>query len=211
MSQPNKFETPIPDWCPTGYTLYQYHKAMNLHFSKMKTNYDFFKYNGKVRSTIKTFNADPLKWSYATLEKQLTAENKSLLYPIYLEKRECGFDNVMINKGAIRVLTQKVKAAQDLIHFEVLGQLKKTKSFYGQISGLNSKSIHYPSIFEFGKKNSFCDETYLCYDMFIAPFLYKEMSDDPVAWPMFLEQIEKKRKFLELFVTDEHIKEYRSL
>lgn len=206
------FDMDIPDWCPSGFTLYQYHKAMNLHFMKNST-YDFFKYNGKSRVNHINFETDPFRWSYATIERELVKNHRSLIFPLYMTKRELGFKTPIINKLTIKTLTRWSKASQDLLHDRILYQLKQVKSQFGTLIGLDKQMIGqvYAPIFEFGKKNSFCDETYLCYDMFIQYFLYKGNSIDSIAWPMILDQLEKKREFVKYFITENQIEEYHEL
>lgn len=66
-----------------GFELYQMYIAINLHFNN-EVDYDFEKYDGKVRGSIYKFNKSPAKHRYCAIARQCDRkEFKAALYSIY--------------------------------------------------------------------------------------------------------------------------------
>lgn len=94
-----------------GFALYQIYVAINLHFQK-GADYDFIKYNGKVRGSIDKFNRSPAKHRYCAIARQFDEnEFKATLYS--LQKSHNGF----IPERTItpKKLEQRFKAVHDEI------------------------------------------------------------------------------------------------
>lgn len=55
----------------TPFDFFQVYQAIYLHFSK-DSEYDFYKYNGKVKSSLEKFEARPDKYSYHKFTRKFT-------------------------------------------------------------------------------------------------------------------------------------------
>jgi len=189
------FVTSIPNWCPKGFTLFHLHCAVNLHF--LNKGYDFFKYHGKTRTNVKTFNSYQFKWQYAKLEQDLLTLDRDFLYPLYMLTRKHDYQYVPITKFSIVELSQLTKTSNDLILWDIERDLDIMRREHGEIRrDLGEIGQLHPILYELGKKYKFCMETYLCYDMFIAPIFDPNASIDKILWPEVCKQAEQLRGFV---------------
>lgn len=171
--------------------------AMNLHFRSQ--NYDFFKYNGKVR---KVKHPSPqIKFLFS---KKIVDEKQIILYILanqiryYLEKSKfCGYFPEIINEKGIKIYEKflnELKVSDALLYSDLESlhgreEFKKLKNINEVLRMLFNNKIHLFTLIQFYKFTSI--KKYWCHD-------------DPLSseYIMFLDRISgffkfKKNKFSE--------------
>jgi len=181
-----------------GFSLYQTHTALNLHFGS--TDYDYFKYHGKTRVTLDGFKKNQFKWQYAGLEKKL----EHVLWFMWNQYKANEFSYLppkQLIYGGNKWLNQTPWLHPDDYELAVIStDLKWLSSRYAGSTKLVEKGDMYPAIYEDYKEGSIALETILLISAYISNVFTLDQSDDIIGWPMVVADMSKLQPFcLELF------------
>lgn len=187
-----------------GFSLYQKHLALNLHFNE-KSNYDFFRYNGKTRANVDSFVKSKYRWQYVGLENFLSDKN-DLQYLYYCYKVH-NFDFISAHSLFDREVKQGFnnfsRKCDQLTWVE--SELLDMKKF---INGLDMQMHEmfkcasgdiYPLSYMCLEQNVISMETFLLIDTHIKTVLNNDASIDPLRWPSVVSKLLMIKPFVGMF------------
>jgi len=187
-----------------GFAAYQLHTALNLHFSE-KTDYDYFKYNGKTSVTEQSFNRSPLKWQYVGIEN--AAPSHAELMRFFFS----AYRNNNYNWIPGKVLARRIKTISPLdcsryLRIQFASDLMTLASSHRE----NPTSIFdvgavYPLLYEEVIQENIQLESYLLIDAFINSTLNSnDQKQFGPKWPDIVTKLMRVRPFIAmLFDRDE--------
>ncbi len=196
-----------------GFTLYQIHSALNLHFNS-KVKYDAFKYNFKTRSSEESFNKSKFKWQYIALEKKICdgvdpyhiqREILIFLWMVYKGNKFeytrpydlFGYKDDIRNANRETMIqyldTDDGTFKKDCI---ILSNLVDNPLDLYKIDGL------YTNIYNSFKKGDINIESILLIDLLIKNIFNPENSSDIIAWPSICKQMELISPFVNYIFDD---------
>ncbi len=186
-----------------GFTAYETHTALNLHFNK-SASYDFFLYNGKTKMTRETFTRSNFQWQYAALERKID----NLLLFFYEAYKANGFKYVRPGE-----LFRRTKMAQPRIedyNDNIVRDLQRMRELYvDNPLDLVEVGTLYPNVYEAHVYGKISLETALLVDLHVKTVFNTDLSKDIVSWPIIVNDMEKVRPFIDrLFDSEQFIENF---
>lgn len=170
-------------------------KAMNLHFNKNNTSYDFSKYNGRIK-TGKVDKRVPGFWSYAKFGEGKTLHE--VQRGLYLVMRNGGFS--YINQKTFPFIYKRT--ISELFSFRGLIEKVVKELSRLDVEGCKQEGELHPKIFDMYQEGVITVETLLIFDRYIDKVLLTEKSRDIVSWPNEIKKLERIGKVF--FITLNH-------
>lgn len=179
----------------TGYETYILYNALKFHFTREK--FDFFKYNGKVKTTPEQFENRKDKYHFYKLSRKYTDRDDMIQFLTYnfLEKDGLWVGDLLTEEGHKRYLKHK-KILQSLSYtFE-----NDCKKLFGETQNPNDlikTNGDYPKLLTMALQRDIEIET-LCILNAILNFvpMWNEKIQDTIRWPEFRLKIQKFATFL---------------
>jgi len=174
----------------TGYYTYINYLALQRHFT---SDYDYFKYQGKVNASKQAYNKRTDYYSFEKLSKILPQkELLTFFLSHFIDKPNCWIrdmskDNHNKFKSHLKNFPSKFKQDVEMLASEY----KPAELVYVK----NDHTI--PLIHDLAIKNLINVETLLLIDSFY-PFVdnHYNLIKIPVMWPQYIQKIKKYRPFL---------------
>ena len=179
----------------TGYETYILYNALKFHFTREK--FDFFKYNGKVKTTPEQFENRKDKYHFYKLSRKYTDRDDMIQFLTYnfLEKDGLWVGDLLTEEGHKRYLKHK-KILQSLSYtFE-----NDCKKLFGETQNPNDlikTNGDYPKLLTMALQRDIEIET-LCILNAILNFvpMWNEKIQDSIRWPEFRLKVQKFATFL---------------
>jgi hypothetical protein len=179
----------------TGYETYILYNALKFHFTREK--FDFFKYNGKVKTTPEQFENRKDKYHFYKLSRKYTDRDDMIQFLTYnfLEKDGLWVGDLLTDEGHKRYLKHK-KILQSLSYtFE-----NDCKKLFGETQNPNDlikTNGDYPKLLTMALQRDIEIET-LCILNAILNFvpMWNEKIQDTIRWPEFRLKVQKFATFL---------------
>jgi len=179
----------------TGYETYILYNALKFHFTR--ENFDFFKYNGKVKTTPEQFENRKDKYHFYKLSRKYTDRDDMIQFLTYnfLEKDGLWVGDLLTDEGHKRYLKHK-KILQSLSYtFE-----NDCKKLFGETQNPNDlikTNGDYPKLLTMALQRDIEIET-LCILNAILNFvpMWNEKIQDTIRWPEFRLKVQKFATFL---------------
>lgn len=177
-----------------GFQAFQCHQAMNLHFGK--TDYDYFKYNGKTRANHESFSKSKFKWQFISLEKK----KEHLLWFYYQCFKFHGFSYISPQMVFNVARRKDLYVHPDDMYDTITSDLTSLKRLYGSApEQMFMTSGLYPDIYQQYKRGGLTLETLLLIDLNITHIFHDDVSDDIIAWPGIVTQMNSVKSFIDAF------------
>jgi hypothetical protein len=171
-----------------GFETFQLYIALQRHFS---SNYDFFKYNGRVSASSDSYSKRPDLYAFEKLSKIIPADERvDFLIAHFLENSKEYIRNMSKTKlDSYKALLKNLpkKYEEDLQFLQNEGMSECLKSTADDMPEIHKKAI----------SKSITLETVLILDS-IFPFVDKhaEACKVPFVFPQHIEKLKKYRPFL---------------
>ena len=177
-----------------GYSACCLYRAIKLHFN---TDYDFIKYNGKVRYPVSSFNINKQRYVYDKLAKKYSDEELKQFYLANFVNNESIWIQDLLCNEAQDVYTQFIKRKQALSYtFE--NDLLNIFDFNDHKKLFKCDSKEFPVLLTKLMRNEICIETVIIMNKFLK-FVYKwdKSITDDICWPNIRNKLIKYEPFLE--------------
>lgn len=177
-----------------GYETYKTYLSLKLHFSK--DNYDFFKFNGKTRSNLESFEKRKDKYFFKKISAKFD-DSTIIEYfvSLFINDKSTWIGNIL-DKQSEEIYSEWKKKTQSMSYvFQT--DIEKLIDKYGKIDyWFKIKSTHPPVIKEY-LSGSINLETVVLLNQILnfVPDLDK-LIVDPVIWPELRRKIIKYSPFL---------------
>jgi len=179
----------------TGYDTYILYNAIRLHFTSDK--FDFFKYNGKVKTTPEQFENRKDKYHFYKLSRKHTDKDDMLHFIVYnfIEKDSIWVGDLLTEEANKRYLKHK-KVLQSLSYFFE----SDCKRLFEDISNPNDlikTNGDYPKLLTMTLQHDIAIETF-CLLNTILNFVpeWDNKIQDNIRWPEFKRKVQKFAAFL---------------
>jgi hypothetical protein len=179
----------------TGYETYILFNALKLHFTTEK--FDFFKYNGKVKTTIEQFENRKDKYHFYKLSRKHEKRDDMLQYIVYnfIEK-----DNVWVGELLTEESNQRYQKHKKILQSLSYSFESDCKKLFGDVTNPNDliKVIDgYPKLLTMVLQRDIEIETF-CLLNSILNFvpMWSEKIQDTIYWPEFRKKVLKFAAFL---------------
>lgn len=172
-----------------AFELYMYYLALKRHFT---TDYDFFKYNGKVRANQQSFENRKDKYQFYKLSRRKDAKEFILANMLFDPTLWIG--DLLDNEKAEEVFNEWTKRQQSLSYM-----------FKNDLSELNDdfnsnilvKDGQHPRLLQLYHMRRINLETLVIIDDLVNNFSYWERKiSDPIMFPSINKLVSKYRPFL---------------
>ena len=177
-----------------GFDAYRLYLAINNHFY---TDYDFFKYNGKVPAKLPSFLKRNDKYHFAKLAKEHRDELKDFLVA-NLSKQKYYVKN-LLDQECVENYKEYKKKKQKLSYC-VIQDMRYLQECYDDIDVVLEcgKGQHPPILKEYlGKKIE--AETFIYFDYMLGIFGdFDELIQEQFIWPKERDKLVKLKPFVEL-------------
>lgn len=192
-----------------GFELYQTFLAFNLHFSK-NTNYDYFKYHGKTKSTYESFLSTNFKWQFAALEKSLiqsqTIDQTELMYLLF---KDNNFQYIKLHSKLFLNLNNILRHFSKKMFLEnISNDFKYLFDSYDSYDMIVESEQIYPNIYREYKNKAIAIETLLLYNIHLHEFLVQSASNDIITWPSELARFERIQPFVDHLISKDEFDNY---
>lgn len=172
-----------------AYDLYVYYLALKRHFT---TDYDFFKYNGKVKASQQAFENRKDKFQFYKLSKRKDAKEYILANMIYEPTLWIG--DLIDNEKAEEVLVEWTRKQQALSYVFDTDLTELNPDFN---SNLVVEDGQYPRLLQLYNMRRVNVETLIIIDDLVKNFRYWERNiSDPIIFPQIKRTVEKVRPFI---------------
>lgn len=179
-----------------GFKAYKLYHALKLHFT---TDYDYFKYNGKTRSSNPaTYNKEKYKWLFVKIERRFDSDHNKIkqyfvscflmnskvwitdiLNQEYLDEHEQRMNRIRNLKKTYNKFNSKFKGPVELKKYVEVIDGEYPQMVYDLVSG----DISY--------------ELFLCYDKkFKLTKYYQNLLNDKFVFPKIAETLDRYKNFL---------------
>lgn len=163
--------------------------AMKSHFTQK--NYDYIKYNGKIRANEKSFDRRKDVYMFHKLSKLGDVEARVLAN--FLHNPKVWVGDIISDSGQ-RIYTEFVKRNQSLSRM-FSQDIKKLNMDFN--SNFIVKDGQWPRVVKLYKAKEISIETVLIINQLIDIFPYwNENITDTIIWPMMYNQLTKYKPFL---------------
>lgn len=173
-----------------AFETYVSYLAMKAHFTQK--NYDYIKYNGKIRANVKSFETRRDKYAFEKLSKMDDVETRILSN--FLVNPKTWIGNIISSEGQT-IYKQHIKKTQSLTRLFTL-EIKKLKNDFN--SNFIVEDGQWPFIVRLCKSKEISIETLIIINDIINVFPYwnKEI-EDTIIWPIMYNQVTKYSPFLQ--------------
>jgi len=172
-----------------AYDLYVYYLALKRHFT---TDYDFFKYNGKVKASQQAFENRKDKFQFYKLSKRKDAKEYILANMIYEPTLWIG--DLIDNEKAEEILVEWTRKQQALSYVFDTDLTELNPDFN---SNLVVEDGQYPRLLQLYNMRRVNVETLIIIDDLVKNFRYWERNiSDPIIFPQIKRTVEKVRPFI---------------
>jgi hypothetical protein len=172
-----------------AYELYVYYLALKRHFT---TDYDFFKYNGKVKASQQAFENRKDKFQFYKLSKRKDAKEYILANMIYEPTLWIG--DLIDNEKAEEILVEWTRKQQALSYVFDTDLTELNPDFN---SNLVVEDGQYPRLLQLYNMRRVNVETLIIIDDLVKNFRYWERNiSDPIIFPQIKRTVEKVRPFI---------------
>lgn len=174
----------------TDYEAYQLFNSLKMHFTS--ESYDYFKYNGKIKTTLKGFEQRSDKYFYQKLSKHRDPQ-KFILANLVDGDRAKWIGNLIKDEECDRIFLSWTKRQQSLTYI-FTNEIKLLDSDF------NSNFIvenQYPKLFSLFLDKKICYETLIILNDLVKfiPHWSKKIND-PVLYPAVEFKMHKYKPFL---------------
>jgi hypothetical protein len=172
-----------------AYEIYVYYLALKRHFT---TDYDFFKYNGKVKASQQAFENRKDKFQFYKLSKRKDAKEYILANMIYEPTLWIG--DLLDNEKAEEIFVEWTRKQQSLSYvFDT--DINELNSDFN--SNLVVEDGQYPRLLQLYNMRRVNVETLIIIDDLVKNFRYWERNiSDPIIFPQIKRTVEKVRPFI---------------
>jgi len=173
-----------------AFAIYIYYLALKRHFT---TDYDFFKYNGKVKSSQQAFENRKDKFFFYKLSRRKDA--KEFILANMIAEPTLWIGDVLDNERAEEIFQEWTKRQQSL-----------SQVFKNDLSELNPdfnsnllvKDGQYPYLLKLYNMRRVNTETLVIIDDLVGNFSYWEKKiADPIIFPSINRLVSKVRPFIQ--------------
>lgn len=172
-----------------AFEIYIYYLALKRHFT---TDYDFFKYNGKVKASQQAFENRKDKFQFYKLSKRKDAKEFILANMIYEPTLWIG--DLLDNEKAEEVFTEWTKRQQTL-SYVFKNDLSELNDDFN--SNLLVNDGQHPRLLQLYNMRRVNVETLVIIDDLVHNFSYWERKiADPIIFPQIKRTVEKVRPFV---------------
>lgn len=172
-----------------AFEIYIYYLALKRHFT---TDYDFFKYNGKVKASQQAFENRKDKFQFYKLSKRKDAKEFILANMIYEPTLWIG--DLLDNEKAEEVFTEWIKRQQTL-SYVFKNDLSELNDDFN--SNLLVNDGQHPRLLQLYNMRRVNVETLVIIDDLVHNFSYWERKiADPIIFPSINKFVGKVRPFI---------------
>ena len=179
----------------TGYETYILFNALKLHFTTEK--FDFFKYNGKVKTTTEQFENRKDKYHFYKLSRKHENRDDMLQYIVYnfIEK-----DNVWVGELLTEESNQRYQKHKKILQSLSYNFESDCKKLFGDVTNPNDLikvKDGYPKLLTMALQRDIEIETF-CLLNSILNFvpMWTEKIQDTIYWPEYRKKVLKFTAFL---------------
>lgn len=178
-----------------GYRAFEQHKAIMLHLGQ--SPYDYFKYNGKTKVTLDTFNKSPLKYAFYNFEKNnpIDVERACYFWWLYVHHKGSYHKVPFLPKFVKQYQVWKESLVKNLENDLEIVDIEQAYSIINI----------WPKLIEQYDKKQVSMYTVLMFDMYHKPFINSIVVNDPVRWPKLKDELTKHRGFLSYVINIQNI------
>ena len=171
-----------------AYDLYIYYLALKKHFT---TEYDYFKYNGKVKASHQAFENRKDKFHFYKLAKR--KDVKEFILANIMSDPTLWIGDLIDNNRAEDIYLNWNRKQQTL-SYVFLNDLSELEDDFN--SNLEVKDGQHPRLLELYNMKKVSVETLIIIDDFVKNFSYWEKKiTDPIIFPQIKRSVEKIRPF----------------
>jgi hypothetical protein len=171
-----------------AYDLYIYYLALKKHFT---TEYDYFKYNGKVKASQQAFENRKDKFHFYKLAKR--KDVKEFILANIMSDPTLWIGDLIDNNRAEDIYLNWNRKQQTL-SYVFLNDLSELEDDFN--SNLEVKDGQHPRLLELYNMKKVSVETLIIIDDFVKNFSYWEKKiTDPIIFPQIKRSVEKIRPF----------------
>jgi hypothetical protein len=181
----------------TGYECFNLYQALKLHFSS--DSYDFFKYSGKKRTSVNSFESRKDKYYFYKLSRRLPNQEELILFLVsnFLENEECWIGNLLTEESEI-IYRKRQKVLQSLSYIFENDCIKIFESVENPNEVLICKNGEYPKLLTMVLRNEIQLETFCILNKLLNFFpTWQNKITDTVRWPSFKRKVEKYAAFIQ--------------
>lgn len=172
-----------------AFEIYMYYLALKRHFT---TDYDFFKYNGKVKANQQSFENRKDKYQFYKLSKRKDAKEFILANMLFDPTLWIG--DLLDNEKAEEVFTEWTKRQQTL-SYVFKNDLSELNDDFN--SNLLVKDGQHPRLLQLYNMRRVNLETLVIIDDLVHNFSYWEKKiSDPIIFPSINRLVGKYRPFM---------------
>lgn len=172
-----------------AFSIYIYYLALKRHFT---TDYDFFKYNGKVRSSQQAFENRKDKFFFYKLSKRKDA--KEFILANMIAEPTLWVGDMLDNERAEQIFQEWEKRQQSLSHVFQNDLSELNEDFN---SNLLVKDGQHPYLLKLYNMRRVNIETLVIIDDLVGNFSYWEKKiADPIIFPSINRFVGKVRPFI---------------
>lgn len=172
-----------------AFELYMYYLALKRHFT---TDYDFFKYNGKVRANQQSFENRKDKYQFYKLSRRKDAKEFILANMLFDPTLWIG--DLLDNEKAEEVFNDWTKRQQSLSYMFKNDLSELNEDFN---SNILVKDGQHPRLLQLYHMRRINLETLVIIDDLVNNFSYWERKiSDPIMFPSINKLVSKYRPFL---------------
>lgn len=173
-----------------AYELYVYYLALKKHFT---TDFDFFKYNGKVKASLSAFDKRKDKYQFYKLSNQRTGKQKVFANVLYDHDIWIGS---IANDTRCQKIYEHWQKIQDSISYTFESDMRKLEN--GFDAALIVKNARHPELIRLYMTDNIELETIVILDDLLDLFTYwQKKIPDPVVLPKLNTLVKKYRPFIE--------------
>lgn len=173
-----------------AFDAYVSYVSIKNHFNQPK--YDHFKYNGKIKANVSSFNTRSDRYQFEKLAKK-GKDLPGFLVANMLENPNAWVGDLMMGSKGEEVFTDWKKRVQSLT-YNFKREIENIDDLNGDLKVINGD---YPNLLKFHNRKKVFIETMVVLDDILGfTKHWDKQIDDTVAWPMISLRISKYRPFL---------------
>ncbi len=180
----------------TAYEVFCLYQSLKLHFTQ--DSYDYFKYQGKSRITIESFENRKDKWHFTKLARKFTNKEDCIAFLVanFIESEKVWVGNLLMEEAEI-AFKKRQKVIQSFSYTFENDCLKLFEHETDPNSILKVKNGDHPALLKKTMRHEIQIETACMLNM-ILNFLpvWKTKISDTIIWPIWQTKIAKYSPFL---------------